>query len=97
MIFFTDPHFIYKSSQEFILNQISLTMVWSFLISQIMNSEQNYIQIIPSSNNQWELNSREITGSDDLSDRYQNTILNRPVSDKLRQSTTVPSQCEYLT
>ena len=43
-------------------------------------------------------NSQEITqGADDSSDQDQNTVVNRPISGKLCQSTILTSQCERLT
>ena len=36
-------------------------------------------------------------GSDNCSELDQNTVVNQPVSGKLRQYTTVPNQCGRLT
>ena len=41
-------------------------------------------------------NSQSITWSDDSSDQDQNTVVNRPVSSKLHQSTNVSSQWDRL-
>ena len=61
MIFITDPHFIHEPSNYFILNRIYFKIIQSFLLSNIIQSAQKYIQIIFSSYQQIAPNSWAIT------------------------------------
>ena len=65
-----------------------------FLLSQINKSAQNYIKAIIILYNQQASNIQAITGSADHIEQDLNTVVNQPASGKLRQYTTVSSQCE---
>ena len=85
---------------------ISIILLWIKLLSQLINpsyhqiliqSAHHYIQRTLPIRSTLPLNKQLITEAANYSEPDRNTVVHQPVSSKLRQYTTLRSQCERFT